>query len=105
MRKILPDWTEALKVRVAEKSNYILKLRQPFLSWSLAGKLNSDRRGHGVIYDGSTFLVVGGDGRKKTENCVLDGTVMECTEQESYLYDYYRFPALFLTDENYGADC
>ena len=74
--------------------------------WSLAGKLNSDRLRHNVIFDGTYFLVVGGEGSKKTENCVLDETVITCTEQDSDpISDYVEYPALFLTADDYGDDC
>ena len=74
--------------------------------WSLSGKLQNGRDGHGVIYKGSSFLIVGGYGALKTEECVLNGTVMTCTEQRSPALDnYVYFPALFLTADNYGDDC
>ena len=74
--------------------------------WSLVGKLHDVRYGHGVTYQGSSFLIVGGDGVFKTEKCVLNGTVMTCTEQKSSALDNYKyFPALFLTVDNYGDDC
>ena len=44
--------------------------------WSLAGNLKINRNGHSVIFDGSKFLVIGGSESHKTENCVLEGTVM-----------------------------
>ena len=51
-------------------------------------------------------MVVGGRGSFKTENCILEGTVMDCVEQQSSpLSDYYDEAALFLTDDNYGDDC
>ena len=87
-------------------SNNIARLDEVTRTWSLAGKLKSDRNGHGVIHVDSTFLVIGGSGYKKTENCVLEGTTMTCTEQESApLNSYYVYPALFLTVDNYGDGC
>ena len=75
-------------------------------SWSLAGNLRSKRLGHGVVFDGWKFLVIGGSGSYKTENCILKGTVMTCTEQESPALNNYRYsPALFLTASNYGDYC
>ena len=75
-------------------------------TWSLAGKLKSGRYGHGVIFDGFNFSVIGGSGNHKTENCVLEGTVITCIEQESpALDDYLVYPALFLTDNNYSDNC
>ena len=87
-------------------SNNIARFDEVTRTWSLAGKLNSNREGHGVIYVDSTFLIIGGYGNYKTENCVLEGTVMTCIEQESApLKDYKFYPALFLTVDNYGDDC
>ena len=43
--------------------------------WSLAGELIDDRHGHSVIFDGSNFLIVGGEDNKKTENCVLEAEI------------------------------
>ena len=84
----------------------IARLDEVSQRWSLAGKLNSDRLRHNVIFDGTYFLVVGGEGSKKTENCVLDETVMTCTEQDSDpISDYVEYPALFLTADDYGDDC
>ena len=84
----------------------IARLDEVTQTWSLAGKLKSSRSGHGVIFDGSNFLVIGGYENQKTENCVLEGTVMTCIEQESPALDNYRaYPALFLTDNNYGDNC
>ena len=91
---------------VTWNSNNIARLDEVTQSWSLAGKLKSDRYGHGVIYVDSTFLVIGGYGNYKTENCVLEGTVMTCTEQESSpINNYSEYPALFVTVDNYGDDC
>ena len=74
--------------------------------WSLAGTLKSSRKGHSVIYDGiKTFLVIGGEGNKKTENCVLNGEVISCTEQNNSVSNYASEPALFLTFDNYADDC
>ena len=74
--------------------------------WSLAGNLKSNRERHNVIYDGSMFMVVGGQGSYKTENCVLEGTAMTCIEQDSYPLNYYStHPALSLTLKNYDDPC
>ena len=87
-------------------SNKIGRLDEVSQTWSLAGNLKSGRYGHGVIFDGSSFLVIGGDGTFKTEKCILVGTTMSCTELESPpLGNYAYYPALFLTDKNYGDDC
>ena len=58
-------------------SNYysktIARLDLATTTWSKLGDLKTGRRGHGVIYDGHVFLVVGGWGDRKTEKCTLSG--------------------------------
>ena len=73
--------------------------------WSLAGTLKQARHGHAVVFDGDQFLVIGGYGDRKTENCVLTGDTISCTEQQNELHGYYYYPELMLVDVNYGEDC
>ena len=75
------------------------------LTWSLAGSLKQGRYGHGVIFDGVQFLVIGGAGNMKTEVCSLNGKTITCTLQENGLIDYAYYPELFLVDNSYGNDC
>ena len=81
------------------------RLDEKSRAWSIAGHLKSPRAKHGVIYDGETFLVVGGNAADrltdaKTENCILEGELMTCTEHESApLVNYKQYPVLFLTNE------
>ena len=42
-------------------------------SWTKLGDLKTARDGHGVIFNGEAFLVVGGRDEKKTEKCTLSG--------------------------------
>ena len=74
-------------------------------TWSLAGKLNKGRNGHGVIFDGGQFLVIGGDGTFKTENCIPNGETVTCTEVGKALNDYSYYPELALVADDYGNDC
>ena len=74
-------------------------------TWTLAGSLEHARNSHSVIFDGTQFLVVGGWGGLKTENCIPIGTTITCTEQQLG-HNFYRFhPELMLVDENYGSAC
>ena len=41
-------------------------------TWSLAGHLKRARYAHAVVFEGEKFLVIGGFGDFKTENCVLN---------------------------------
>ena len=58
----------------------------------------------------AAFRVVGGGDRFIVENCVLNSTKLNCTEQDVNVYPYNarqfkRKPALFLISDNYGANC
>ena len=73
--------------------------------WSLAGTLNFGRYGHGAIFDGEQFLVLGGYGEVKSEYCTLQGKNVTC---QSHIVDflYWRYyPEIFLVDDTYGENC
>ena len=76
-----------------------------------AGTLKHGRQGHGAIFDGEKFLIIGG--RKepslttdsvKNEVCTLEGSSMTCVEQSTALDNYYWYPELFLVAKDYGKD-
>ena len=77
-------------------------------TWTKVGEMNSWKRKHRVIHDGTYFIVVGGgpeyggteDGFRETERCSLVGTSMTCITQEPTLSGYDS-PALFLVDEDF----
>ena len=72
--------------------------------WTKAGELVTARHGHNAIYDGSTVLIVGGNGTKKTEKCTITNNQMTCTEQTPELTNYFVYPELFLVPANYCKD-
>ena len=89
-------------------SNFISKIGRldaVTRTWSLAGSLKQARSGHAVVFDGTQFLVAGGYGDFKTENCVPNGDYITCIEQELGLKYYADYPELMLLGENYGNDC
>ena len=73
-----------------------------------AGTLVNGRRGHGVIFDGEKFLVIGGymsgGGPVKNEVCSLEDSTMTCVEQSTALDNYAFYPELFIVAENFGKD-
>ena len=73
--------------------------------WSLGGYLKQARNGHAVVFDGTQFLVIGGEGYQKTENCVPNGDTITCTEQKLELGYYTDYPELMLVDDDFGNDC
>ena len=78
----------------------INKLNAATHVWSKAGDLNTSRYGHNVIFDGRHFLVVGGRGTKKTEQCTITHEEVTCVEQAPQLTDYAFYPELFLVPGN-----
>ena len=71
----------------------------------LCGQMQKDRFGHGVVYDGASFLVIGGYGDLRTENCVLEEAFFACTELGPSIYNYAYYLGLFLTHDNYADNC
>ena len=70
-------------------------------NWSLAGNLNTGRRGHGAIYLDSSILIIGGYGNLQSEKCDLDQGVVSCSSQEPYLNSYTHYPELYLVSNDY----
>ena len=71
---------------------------QPYLTWSIAGDLNSSRIKPSVIYTGNVFLIVGGPKQHKTKSCKLENKLMECKDISSYFKEYAK-PRLFLVGD------
>ena len=72
------------------------------LTWSKVGELSTGRRGHGVIFDGTAMLVVGGyGGTYKTEKCIISDNQVTCIGQSPSLLRYENYPELFLVPENF----
>ena len=68
------------------------------------GELSVGRRVHGVIFDGTDMLVVGGltrDMEVKTEKCTISSDQVSCTGQSPSLTEYDTYPELFLVSENF----
>ena len=77
-------------------------------AWTKVGNLKTAREGHGVVFEGQYFMVVGGhesieNGQAlATEKCSLQSSVVSCVSQLPNLTDYVYRPELILVDENYG---
>ena len=86
----------------------IARLDADTQTWSKAGSLKNGRYGHGAIFDGEKFIVLGGypsgNGPVKNEVCTLSGTSMTCEEASNTLENYYASPELFLVPEHFGKD-
>ena len=86
----------------------IARLDAETRTWSKAGSLKNGRYGHGAIFDGEKFLVLGGrtnlTGPMKNEVCTLSGTSMTCEESSNTLEKYVYYSELFLVTEHFGKD-
>ena len=85
----------------------IARLDAETQTWSKAGNLKNAREGHGAIFDGEKFIVLGGSkggGPVKNEVCTLSGTSMTCGEASNTLESYSYYPELFLVTEHFGKD-
>ena len=72
-----------------------------------AGTLKNGRYGHGAIFDGEKFLIIGGMERYapvKNEVCTLKGSKMTCVEKSVALKGYAFYPELFLVGNDFGKD-
>ena len=87
-------------------SSSILGLSAASWTWSIVGKLNFSRHGHGVILVENTFMVLGGEGLYSVdmpnEACLLSSGQFTCTQLSTNLTDYTFTPLLFLVDNAYG---
>ena len=71
-------------------------------NWSKAGELSTERYAHAAIYDGTYLLVVGGYGNDyKTEKCSFTSTGINCSGQSPSLYQYQRYPELFMVPADF----
>ena len=74
---------------------------------SKVGTLANARNGHGAIFDGVKFLIIGGttyNDQVTNEICTLVDSVVSCVEQSIALKDYKYYPELFLVAEDFGKD-
>ena len=78
------------------KEKTIGRLDATTMVWSKSGELVNGRHKHNAIYDGSSLIVVGGEGSYKTEKCVISNDQVSCTAQNPSLTNYSNYPELFL---------
>ena len=76
------------------------------LKWSLAGRLESPKYYFGAIFDGTKFVIAGGQtGVQYNENCILNDKKMTCTQQKDVLLSGYIWPVLLLIDLDENKVC
>ena len=71
-------------------------------NWSSVGEMLTARRGHNVIFDGSSFIIVGGyNGTFKSETCTMQNGAISCEEQALTLTDHTHYPEVFLVSPSF----
>lgn len=88
----------------------IARFDETKLEWAVVGQMKLARAGHGVIYDGQYFVVVGGSNQNSresmiTERCYWSNQNMTCEQQQPELDFYEWYPELFLVHDDYVEDC
>ena len=69
--------------------------------WSNVGSLVTPRNGHNAIFTGAEILIVGGNGKLKTEKCIESNGRWTCTEQNPVLEDYNLYPELMMVPDDF----
>ena len=87
----------------SDELNSILALQEKTWTWSSFGKMKTSREGHGVIFVGDRFMLIGGYGTKKNEACFLKNDQFSCKQVASSLKDYVYYPILYLVDGTYKS--
>ena len=82
-------------------SDLIAKLSDTEFEWSLAGCLEQARAGHGVVFDGASFVVAVGQYDKVTEKCTLEGDSVSCATLAPLLDAFAYYPEMFIVSENF----
>ena len=73
--------------------------------WTKLGNLQFSRHGFGVVEIQKQFLVMGGEGKKRTEVCVVTGETIKCKSREPTLDDFQFYPALMVIETGYTEQC
>ena len=90
----------------------VVRLDETTIMWIQIGKLQIARKSHGVVFDGISFVIVGGVSHTstlsefpsiETEKCQNKNETITCKSQEPDLKKYLD-PALILIDEEFGKN-
>ena len=63
--------------------------------------MKNHRSDHGAVLVDNRVLVVGGYGDLHTESCVINDDDFECTNQESKLLNYARYPLMATVSDDF----
>ena len=73
--------------------------------WTKLGNLQFSRHGFGAIEIQKQFLILGGEGKKRTEICVITGEKVKCKSREPTLNNFIYYPAMMIIETEYTERC
>ena len=73
--------------------------------WTKIGNLQFSRHGFGAVEIQKHFLVMGGEGKKRTEICVITGEKVKCKSREPTLNNFLHYPAMMVIETEYTERC
>ena len=82
-------------------SNVIARFQTTTKQWKKLGELKQPRSGLGVIKLEDEFIVFGGEDKKKTERCSMNGDSIQCVTVGFEYDDYWFYPELMSVPQSY----
>ena len=73
--------------------------------WTKLGNLQFSRHGFGAIETQKQLLIMGGEGKKRTEICVITGEKVKCKSREPTLSNFLYYPAMMVIETEYTERC
>ena len=98
---ILGGFDEKLNVTITT----VAKFNPTKNIWTKLGNLQFSRHGFGAIETQKQFLIMGGEGKKRTEIFVITGEKVKCKSREPILSNFLYYPAMMVVETEYTERC
>ena len=99
--QVLGGYNEKLNVTITT----VAKFNPTKNIWTKLGNLQFSRHGFGAIETQKQLLIMGGEGKKRTEICVITGEKVKCKSREPTLNDFLYYPAMMVIETEYTERC
>ena len=86
-------------------TNVIAKFDPSSNQWRKLGNFHNSRHGFGVIEIDQKFLVMGGQGNKRTELCEVKNETIVCTSREPTMANFRYNPEMMIVASDYANSC
>ena len=73
--------------------------------WTKLGNMQFKRHGFGAIEIQKQFLIMGGEGKIRTEICEITGEKAKCKSREPTLNNFLYYPAMMIIETEYTDRC